>query len=247
LDDLFAFIEKSAVYDSISFFILCLLFIRMPMYQLLHIRIASFPITLQLAMEELFHFLITSTTMFLLLAGLAHWSFGASDAPFSTFSGAMDMQLKMLTGDFPFSEGNESLSKWVYYFLYIGAFFFILVNFLLAIIVDSYVVYKDKAKEQSQQHNFALDVARCCWQFLFKARWCGWPKMADLRNDLQMWGEGGKDQLTSKDFINFPSILCCKPGGGASFWKYYITTYGLATRRNIKKVDDTADMDTQLI
>jgi len=248
LNELLVLIDTFATNESIAFFILCLLFLRMPMYQMLHVRVASFPMTMGIALEELVHFLITCIPLFLLLAGLAHWSFGATDANFSTLMRASDTQLKMLTGEFPFAEGNESMTKFIYYVMYIGTFFFILVNFLLAIIVDSYEANKDAVKGNSQSGNFLVDTARCLWQH-GKAHRYGWPKLGHLLYDLRKLVVDDRLLLTKADFLALPSVARCKQGAGTTFWFYYTETYNLfATEetndsKNEKEPDNRGDSE----
>lgn len=233
LNELVDVMDRWETYDLLAFFILCILFMRMPLYQLLHTRLAAFPMTLAIMFEELLQFLIPSVSMFVFLAGLAHWSFGPTQVSFSTMPKSMETQLKMLTGSFPFEEGNWSAAEFIYFFLFIACFFFILVNFLLAIIVDSYEAYKRMVESQTQEFDFLADAALCLWQHGLKAPWCGWPRLRPLIRDLDARLIQGNEKaiLTKGDFLDLPSVARCKAGAGATFWAYYTRTYDFSVRR----------------
>ncbi len=61
--------------------------------------------TIQLALDDLFHFLVVFTLIFGVAGMLAHWFFGTDYEAFATINMTMYTQFMMLIGEFPWLEG----------------------------------------------------------------------------------------------------------------------------------------------
>jgi len=62
----------------------------------------------------------------------------------------------------------------VYVIANLSVVFFLLLNFLLSIIVDAYMVYKEKIKEDQFEMAFFSDILMTAWAWCQSKRW-NWP------------------------------------------------------------------------
>jgi len=88
--------------------------------------------------DDVFHFLIQFFIMFWMLTFLAFWSFADGFDEFRTFVTSAYTLTRYFTGDFAFENEPPSLNFVVFQVIYVFVVFVMMVNFLLAIVVNGH-------------------------------------------------------------------------------------------------------------
>jgi len=142
-----------------GFIVVCVLFVRLVTFFTLHPRMAVLVETMNGLGDKLFHFMTYFMLIFNILAFLGYWMFSAEqNMEFGTFERTLYTQFKMFTGEFPWPDEVPSPYMYVYLILYISVVFVILVNFLLAIVVDSYASVQQSLEDQVTEQNICIDI-----------------------------------------------------------------------------------------
>merc|ERR1719409_962881 len=129
------------------------MFLRLVIYLSLHPRIAVLVNTIKEAADDIVHFVITFTLLYTVLAFLSFWMFGSSQMVYNTFGDAMLTQFKMLIGEWPWTE-NTDPQLFIYLLTYALIMFFILLNFFLAIVVDTFTRVQEVVQETQVEKSF---------------------------------------------------------------------------------------------
>jgi len=160
--DLMALLTHDRKLRTYAYFLVFLAFIRLVVYMRVHPRMAVLYKTVCTAADDLLHFLIVCGLLFIVLLFQAIWTFGGRLSEFSSvFEGSVS-QYRMLIGDFPFDQRETLSGEQFLYFLYIVVFslavFFFLLNFFLAIVVDSYAAVKEQVTKSVVERMVLLDI-----------------------------------------------------------------------------------------
>ncbi|EER08668.1 hypothetical protein Pmar_PMAR017726 [Perkinsus marinus ATCC 50983] len=129
---------------------LCVCCSRFVFFLATHPRVAILAETVRIGSDDMFHFFILFATLYSLLAFLARWVFGDSLAQFKSFNAALYTQFQMLIGEWPFDDfdGYENQGVMIFYMILFGiVMFFMVLNFFLAIVVDSFESTKQEIEE----------------------------------------------------------------------------------------------------
>merc|ERR1719506_1784672 len=146
----------------LAFLIVLIQFVQLNVYMRVHPRIAVLARTLNVAFDDTFDFLILFCMIFGILGFVSWWSFGATIPEFATYGTACSRQFEMLVGEYPW----DSLSGlpdnvWYMFVLYLMMYtilaFFILVNFFLAIVVESFMCVKRDIEAQVTENASIYD------------------------------------------------------------------------------------------
>ncbi len=127
-------------------------------------RLGAVTRTVQYAATDLFHFGILFTIVIGGYTVLGFVAFGNAIDGFSSFSNSFETCFQLLMGDldvssFLFSHPNE-IAAFLYYYSYLVVVYFILLNILLAILVEAYVEVKKEGEfSQVQYHLICLPVS----------------------------------------------------------------------------------------
>jgi len=169
--------------------------------------------------------------LFAVLAYLGMWSFGDQKADFRDFGTAMYTQFRMLVGEFNMDTGEEAgfdvmWGLWcVTYFLMV---FSLLLNFFLAIVVDSYANVKEAVQTCKVENDVVWDI---CTTFVYPilALLEGLPQRgklinallrADLDQDQKNDDDGDQDIPVSAELLDTFGIVKGKKQS-LLFVKYY--------------------------
>jgi len=169
-------------------------------------------------------------TLFCVLAFLAMWSFGDKVADFGNFWTACYTQFRMLVGEFQMPIGENSgfeITFGFYTIVYFIVVFSLLLNFFLAIVVDSYSNVKDAIVHCKVENNVIWDVLAT---FSFPVLACihGWPQRGTILQRL-MRADIDQDFKNDEDTFDLPvrvedmekfGIITGK-GRAALFFKHY--------------------------
>lgn len=204
------FMVKELIYGTVSsvkdlrstaFLVLYALFLQCILYFNAHPRMAILTATLEKAFSDMAHFLTLFMFLFAFLAFLAYFQFGDQVDEYKSFSDAFESQVLMIFGEFLYtSNAGDRLSppsqQYTFYWIYAGTFlliaFFVLLNFFLAIVVDSYVAVREDIAEFKAENSFLADVTDICANFYYynfnaKTR-STWPRPKELISWLEHRG-----------------------------------------------------------
>ncbi|CAD7928389.1 unnamed protein product [Amoebophrya sp. A120] len=166
------FIVKEKIHNEVSmieqyrimgFFVVFIQFLQLVSYMNVHPRVAVLTSTLSKSVDNMCHFFLVFLILYVVLAYLGHWIFGAlAPDEFGTFGEAMSSQFKMIIGEFPFDSSGymntlEQNMFLLYLFMYAIIVFFTLMNFFLAIVVDAFIEVKAEIENQVTERSFPFD------------------------------------------------------------------------------------------
>jgi hypothetical protein len=181
----------------IAFVIVLVQFVQLNVYMRVHPRIAVLARTLNVAFDDTFHFLILFCMIFGILGFVAWWSFGATIPQFATLGTSYSRQFEMLVGEYPW-DSLEGLpdNVWYMYVIYLVMYtilaFFILVNFFLAIVVESFMCVKRDIEAQVTENASIYDsidiMVKVPLYLIYR-----WPSRDKIINTLKE--EGDLDHL----------------------------------------------------
>jgi len=123
--------------------VLVVMMTRLILATAVHPRIGLLPSTLKNGSDDLLHFIMIFMLLYLLFALLGTWILGASREDFADFRTSCATQLDMTLGGVP-DGWSEETNVLIFVTLHFVVFFFFLLNFLLAIIVEAYSMSSHK-------------------------------------------------------------------------------------------------------
>eukprot|EP00397_Hematodinium_sp_SG-2012_P000223 GEMP01000223.1.p1 GENE.GEMP01000223.1~~GEMP01000223.1.p1 ORF type:complete len:2246 (+),score=320.59 GEMP01000223.1:335-6739(+) len=171
------YLREMRVFNAVLI-LLCLF--RLIVYMRVHPKVAILYKTIAASVDDLFHFALTFSFLYFVLAFVATWTFGAIDERFATFGASCYEQFNMIIGEFPMDPVAELQGLYIaYLFVFCVLMFLIVMNFFLAIIIDSYSAVKDQVDECTVSKNFVADVYHTFAFYYY--RWKGnWPSRKEL-------------------------------------------------------------------
>ncbi|GLC33126.1 hypothetical protein PLESTB_000367500 [Pleodorina starrii] len=166
--------------------------------------------SLWLAGPDLIHFAIVAGMVFVGYAMMAHLIFGNAIEAFATFGDSINTCFEILLGNIDVNEdlralgGLQSVAGALFFWSYELLVFMVLLNFLLAIIVDAFSEVKEKTQETVGIHTELFTLLRDKWRSLLgrcSANYISDAKLGDL---LRQWAgeededDGDKDAAADK-------------------------------------------------
>jgi len=136
--------EAEANAERAGFLALVIIMVRLILATAVHPRIGLLPSTLKNGFDDLLHFVIIFLLLFLCFAMLGTWILGASRADFADFQTSCATQLDMMLGGLP-DDWSDETNVLIFVSIHFVVFFFLLLNFLLAIIVEAYSMRSPKS------------------------------------------------------------------------------------------------------
>ena len=104
----------------------------------MHPRLALLTGTMANAMDDLLHTAILTSVLMLCFAGIGTWRFGSEYEQYADFETTLQTEFELLFGEF--QEGwTDSREMALFTVLYLLVLFLLVLNFLLAIIVEAYM------------------------------------------------------------------------------------------------------------
>jgi len=177
-------------------------FARAVVYTRVHPRIAILYKTLVVMMEDFMHFAILFFMLYFVLAFLGTYSFGDQNPDFADFGVTCYTQFRMICGEFNLEDGAGAGFDIIFGTYTVCYFFFsfsLLLNFFLAIVIDSYSHVIDKVKECNVEHMVIWDIPATLI-YPVRALLAGYPQRGRLlkrllRSDLNL--DGRNDEVAT--------------------------------------------------
>ncbi|CAK0862263.1 unnamed protein product [Prorocentrum cordatum] len=175
-------------------------FLQIVDYMSVHPQLGVIPNTLSLIVAQLINWIGIFVVVFLMLVMLGHWAFGEQVDDFSSVSKTLILSGNLALGNFDFAvlaseihETADIVLLVVWESATLASVFLVLLNFLLAIVVDGYSVVK-VSSECCAANGFLIDLFKFGKvQYMYSRR--GWPKRAFLLQHLMEL----PDQVTVED------------------------------------------------
>jgi len=166
-------------HKAVGFFVLYAQFLQFIFYMNAHPKMAVLTSTVAKCLNNLLHFALLFIVIFLMLAFMAHWMLGEYITEFGQFDTAMYSQMRMFFGEFIKAPEADDLhgmalaTYWVYAWTFMLVIWLLLLNFLLAIIVDAFVEVKDSFKNKTYMSDVFSDLFGVTYTSLVgvKRRW----------------------------------------------------------------------------
>ncbi|PNW70325.1 hypothetical protein CHLRE_17g715300v5 [Chlamydomonas reinhardtii] len=161
--------------------------------------------SLWLAGPDLCHFAIVAGMVFVGYAMMGHLIFGNAIPAFATFGDAINTCFEILLGNIDVNSdlralgGLQSVAGALWFWSYELLVYMVLLNFLLAIIVDAFSEVKEKTHETVGIHTELFQLMRDKWRSLlgsFSPNYISDAKLGDL---LRQWAGEGDDKDDSPE------------------------------------------------
>ena len=212
-------IEEEKMMNSLCYAILLVNLLRVIQCTSVHPRLALLTGTLANAADDLWHTAILTSVLMLCFAGIGQWRFGNTREDFGDFETALRTEFQMLFGEFPEGWGDDPALQrelQVFVVLYLLVLFVLVLNFLLAIIVEAYMKLRALLDEIETEQEFLTDVGQSFWARMMGV-WHGWPAPRLLSSDLSALS--GKNSVGFRDL--YATGLFRSPSSIRSFLRYY--------------------------
>jgi cytochrome b561 len=176
--------DQHANLTSFGFAILILMLFRVFKSTAVHPRIALLTSSIVKAIQDLWHFGLLLVLVFLFFAMTACWMFADQYEEYEDLGAALITQFAlMVRGDTPNDfEKNPAL---IFHIVFSTVLvYFIMLNFLLAIVVEAYMAVRRDLQANQVSSDFITDLASTLYR-TGVAIAGGWPSRRDLANALR--------------------------------------------------------------
>uniref|UniRef100_A0A7S0NBN4 Polycystin cation channel PKD1/PKD2 domain-containing protein n=1 Tax=Chlamydomonas leiostraca TaxID=1034604 RepID=A0A7S0NBN4_9CHLO len=156
--------------------------------------------SLWLAGPDLIHFAIVAGMVFVGYAMMAHLIFGNAIEKFQTFGDSVNTCFEILLGNIDVNQdlralgGLQSVAGALFFWSYELLVFMVLLNFLLAIIVDAFSEVKEKTHETVGIHTELYQLLRDKWRSLLGSCSANYISDAKLGALLKQWAGDDEDE-----------------------------------------------------
>jgi hypothetical protein len=140
----------------------------------LHPRLATLTGTLFKAIDELWHTLILIVLIIGCFAAVGTWRFGSFRQEFATMSDTISSVLAMMFSANFFDRWDSTLELQVYTVLFLSIVYLLILNFLLAIIVDAFMDTRKHIVDLEIEQEFFTDLFSMILSVTM-GKYNGWP------------------------------------------------------------------------
>lgn len=169
--------------------------------------------SLWLAGPDLIHFFIVAAMVFIGYAMMAHLIFGNAIEKFASFGNSVNTCFEMLLGNIDVNnelralEGLQGVAGALFFWSYELLVFMVLLNFLLAIIVDAFSEVKEKTHETAGVHTELWQLARDKFRSLMGL--CSSNYISDYKLGLllKQWAGADKKKKGDDEKVKLITIL----------------------------------------
>jgi len=160
--------------NTLWMMLLFTLLLRILSHTSFHPRLALLTGTVSRAADDMWHTAILVGLISICFAVIGTWRFGTYRADFVTLKQTMQTQFLMLFGGFQ-DNWAETIEMIVYTVTYMLVQFILILNFILAIIVEAYMQVRKNIEDNEVEMSFFVDV---CWSYgaVVLGFYRGWPR-----------------------------------------------------------------------
>ena len=179
-------IDTASERKLVIFFTLLICMLRMLQQTSLHPRLGLITGTMGFAAGHLMHALVVAAAVMCSFAFIGSWCFGIYRQEFATFGAALASEITMFFNADPYEGWNSSFELIVFTLLLMFMITLLVLNFVLAIIVESYMQVRKEIEKNQIEQSFADDLYCLAKSLLNQSRW-GWPSAAKLGAKLNVY------------------------------------------------------------
>jgi len=179
-------LSDAEMVDRFALWVLLALLCRILMSTGAHPRIALLTSTIRKGFEDFCHFLLIFIPCFAAFAAVAAWRYGGSRSDLQNVGEALASQFDALLGP-PgnFDSASNNSEFLAYSSMFFAFMFFLMLNFVLAIIVDSYEKVREAIEvcqvEQSIVEDIYVMLSYRARRFIrWSSRQSAWPPLGDI-------------------------------------------------------------------
>lgn len=133
---------------GLGFFLILIQFGRLNVFLALHPRLGILVEVMKKAANDMLHVILLLALLIAVLAFLGYWYFGPENPAYGNMQSALYTNFLMLVGEFDFPPPGEiEMGYMIYLLTYVWVIFIVMLNFILAVIVDSYEAVTDNLSE----------------------------------------------------------------------------------------------------
>jgi hypothetical protein len=136
-------LESQAWQEGVAFAVLLTIILRLIFATSVHPRVGLLPTSLKYGFNDLIHFGMMFVMLFLLFGLLGTLFLGPTRKEFVDLKATCATQLSLMIGELPV-DWTTDIKSVTFVTIHFFVFFFFILNFLLAIIVESYSTRKQK-------------------------------------------------------------------------------------------------------
>jgi hypothetical protein len=186
-------VEWDVQLDSLCTIILFIQLLRIIHCTKVHPRLALLTGALFHALDDLWHTAILTCTLMCCFGGIAAWRFGSYLEEFATFEQTLITEFMMLFGTVDYFNWGTNpqmpragieMKFWAV--LYLLVIFLLVLNFILAIVVDAYGKVREEIEKNPTEMDFISDLKETLIA-TFLGIWYGWPRAQVLGEALSQW------------------------------------------------------------
>lgn len=164
--------------QTFAFFLLLFMLLSIMQATAVHPKMRALTGSFKKSMDDLWHFGILAAIIFVFFATTGWWTFGGDRDDFRTGTETMTTQLNIILGTLP-ENYNLDFRLSVYVMLTTAVFFLLMLNFLLAIVVEGYMKVRGEMEENKAAYEFFTDIALTA-KASFHKHTARWPDRREL-------------------------------------------------------------------
>jgi hypothetical protein len=176
-------LEYSAALEELKLYGFCLivvLFFRVIAMLDIHPRLGFVHRVAERCADDMMHFFLQFFIVILVLTFLAFWSFSQRRPEFSTMSWSLYVLFQYFAGDFNWDDTPEDIRYISFLIIYVFVIFVMMVNFLLAIVVNAHSAVMDAVKDNETEQNVIWDLGDLVRYWVISKRY-RWPSPERVR------------------------------------------------------------------
>ena len=235
-DSLNALETEALYYEQLQTLALILMFLcllRLVASISVHPRVSLITGTLVHSGDDLAHFVFTFLIIFVALAALGTWSFGDELNEYNSLGATfMTQWSNMISGTVPEGYG-DNWRLGLYGFIFVIIAFLLLLNFLLAIIVEAYIKVKEAIERQETENSFPTDVV-CVLIAQFLQWRYRWPHYSKITQAIVEAGtDSDEEELVAAEDL---PIFATKESWESFYQFYSVFNWALLEKRSVTQV-----------
>ena len=176
-------IALASVETRLLYFSLLICMLRMLQLTSLHPRLALITGTMSFAANHLFHALIVALAVMCSFAAVGEMHFGIKREEFATFATALASEISMFFSPEPYAGWELDADLLIFTLLLLFMITLLVLNFVLAIIVEAYMQVCKEIERNLIEQSFAADILSVFNLIIHKTVW-KWPWPGELADHL---------------------------------------------------------------
>lgn len=208
--------EEASAMRQLANWILIISMLRIVQATGVHPRLGILTGSVAVSVDDFMHFFALFMAVLCSFAGIGFWRFGPVRDDFGTFGETLFTCLSMMMGSLP-DGWDRSAELTLFVLIYLVIVFFLVQNFLLAIIVEAYMTVRQTYEKLEIEQEFPTDVVNSYHAYV-RAFIHGWPMPHVLGEHIAEWD--ARFSVGYRDLVR-SGLFKCSPRNIGLFMKFY--------------------------